>query len=320
MSETIKVSIIIPFYNVENYLPDAIQSAIDQTYPFKEIILVDNNSNDNSYEIARSFCAKYPDMVLLKESGQGASFARNHGLEIATGEWIQFLDADDLLLPDKIALQIAEIKKKPDTGFIVDGYTLLSKGKSRKFHIDSKENPFSLLVTSDYGNTISNLWKKADLQKINGWNTSAKVGLEYDLMFRLLVQGSKPLPVNTNSSIVRTRPGQLSHSDPVDYFPAVLSLKSQIFNFIGEKNMEISIKTRDRIWQHLYYLIMLFAYHNLGKAEQYKAAILPAGYKAQTSTTPKIPFYHTFLTGIAGFHNAINIVKPLKNLLSARSK
>jgi len=98
------VSIIIPAYNSEKYLADCIRSAIAQTWQHKEIIVVDDGSTDNSLHIARGFEADH--VRVLAQENAGASAARNAGLRAAQGEYIQFLDADDLISPDKIAAQV----------------------------------------------------------------------------------------------------------------------------------------------------------------------------------------------------------------------
>ncbi len=105
------VSIIIPAYNSEKYLAEAISSALDQTWPNKEIIIIDDGSTDGTLPIAREFES---EMVrLFYQENKGASGARNKGLQEAKGQFIQFLDGDDLLSPDKIAIQIDALLQNP---------------------------------------------------------------------------------------------------------------------------------------------------------------------------------------------------------------
>ena len=98
------VSIIIPLYNSEKYVSETIKSALDQTWEDKEIIIVDNGSTDNSFLIARTFESK--NFKVFSQVNKGASAARNRGLREAKGEYIQFLDANDLLSVDKIENQV----------------------------------------------------------------------------------------------------------------------------------------------------------------------------------------------------------------------
>src|SRR5438128_8633466 len=97
------VSILIPVYNAESFVADAIQSALDQTWPAKEIIAVDDGSTDRSAEVLKSFA---PRIKVIEQENRGASAARNRALREAQGEFIQYLDADDLLAPNKIKIQM----------------------------------------------------------------------------------------------------------------------------------------------------------------------------------------------------------------------
>ena len=98
------VSILIPCYNAAPWLTATLESALAQTWPDKEIILVDDGSRDNSLAIARSFEPR--GVRVIAQSNRGAAAARNHAMRLARGEWLQFLDADDLLAPDKIEQQM----------------------------------------------------------------------------------------------------------------------------------------------------------------------------------------------------------------------
>jgi glycosyltransferase involved in cell wall biosynthesis len=118
----IKVSIITIFFNAEKFLAEAINSAIAQTYDFWELLLIDDGSSDGSTEIALRYAQQYPEQVryLEHENHQnlGMSAARNLGINNAKGEYISFLDADDLWLPDKLEKQVAILESQPDAAFL----------------------------------------------------------------------------------------------------------------------------------------------------------------------------------------------------------
>jgi glycosyltransferase involved in cell wall biosynthesis len=98
------VSILIPCYNAELWLTETIESALGQTWPHTEIIVVDDGSSDKSLEVARRF--EPHGIRIIAQSNHGASAARNAARAACQGEWLQFLDADDLLAPDKIEQQM----------------------------------------------------------------------------------------------------------------------------------------------------------------------------------------------------------------------
>jgi glycosyltransferase involved in cell wall biosynthesis len=102
------VSILIPAYNAEDTIAQTLRSAIAQTWPRKEIILVDDGSTDRTAEVAQRFGS---NVTVVSSEHRGAQVARNHAFRLSQGEYIQWLDADDLLAPDKIERQIAALRE-----------------------------------------------------------------------------------------------------------------------------------------------------------------------------------------------------------------
>ncbi len=106
------VSIIIPIYNAELFLRETMASVLSQAYPKIEVVLIDDASTDGSYNLALEYEA--PTVIVRKNRRKGACAARNYGLELSTGDYIQYLDADDLLSPNKIKKQIALLQFNMD--------------------------------------------------------------------------------------------------------------------------------------------------------------------------------------------------------------
>ncbi len=102
------VSILIPAYNAEAWVAETIRSALAQTWPRKEIIVVDDGSKDRTAEVARQFASK--EVCVVSTKNQGAAAARNHAFQLSQGDYIQWLDADDLLAPDKIERQLEAVR------------------------------------------------------------------------------------------------------------------------------------------------------------------------------------------------------------------
>ena len=116
------VSILIPAYNAEKWITDTLRSAVGQTWPNKEIIVVDDGSKDDTLRVARQFEAD--GVRVVTHTNRGAAATRNAAYQLANGDYIQWLDADDLLSPDKISRQM---EAAAETG---DRRTLLSSGWS----------------------------------------------------------------------------------------------------------------------------------------------------------------------------------------------
>lgn len=106
-----KVSVVIPTYNSARYLPEALESALTQTYQDMEVIVVDDGSTDNTAECIESFLDR---ITFIRQPNSGPSVARNRAIFAAKGKYIAFLDADDLWAPDKLALQVAHMESCPN--------------------------------------------------------------------------------------------------------------------------------------------------------------------------------------------------------------
>lgn len=115
------VSVVIPAFESEAWLAETIDSALAQTYSPVETIVVDDGSADRTAEIA----AGYPDVVLLRGPNRGPSVARNRGFEASRGELIAFHDADDIMPPDKLAVQAGHLLANPEMGLVVGKQELL---------------------------------------------------------------------------------------------------------------------------------------------------------------------------------------------------
>jgi glycosyltransferase involved in cell wall biosynthesis len=102
-------SILIPAYNAAPWIAETLRSALAQTWPRIELIVVDDGSTDDTLSIAKSFERSHANLHVATQPNRGASAARNHALQLAHGDYIQFLDADDLLAPDKIATQLKRL-------------------------------------------------------------------------------------------------------------------------------------------------------------------------------------------------------------------
>src|SRR5947208_2891018 len=111
------VSILIPAFNSEAWIAETIESALVQTWPRKEIIIVDDGSTDRTLAVAREFASK--EVSVLTQPNQGAAAARNKAYSISQGKYIQWLDADDVLAPDKIARQMELCGHAGDTRMLL---------------------------------------------------------------------------------------------------------------------------------------------------------------------------------------------------------
>lgn len=198
------VSIIIPFCNAEKYLEETINSAINQTWANKEIILINDGSTDNSPVIAKKFENAF--VKVFHQENKGASAARNKGLSEAKGDYIQFLDADDILSEDKIKGQVKTLNGSLTqlsickTVHFFDGTDhLKKKPQDEWFYAKDYDDPVDFLiklysggeVMQGYGGMVQpNAWltPKRIIEQAGPWNENLSIDDDGEFFCRVILQ------------------------------------------------------------------------------------------------------------------------------------
>lgn len=192
-----KVSIIIPVYNGEKYLKEAIDSALAQTYPYIEVIVINDGSSDRTAEIALSYGKRI--RYFSKENG-GVASALNLGIKVMRGDYFSWLSHDDIYLENKIATQIRSLKEIGDPHAIIFGAWLqknMQTNQTRripplyKFSIDQiQTETFPVLFGLINGCTL--LIHKSHFQRVGIFNEQLSTAQDYDFWFRLM-RGQKSI-------------------------------------------------------------------------------------------------------------------------------
>ena len=136
------ITVVIPTYNRAQFISETIESVLDQTYPNIEIIVIDDGSTDNTEEVVARYVPRVK-YVKQKNAERGAS--RNHGLRLADGEFIVFLDSDDLLSPDKIKEDLAIFKRTPSVGLVYTDVLI----------VDTAGNPIKPIKRRGYAGKVT---------------------------------------------------------------------------------------------------------------------------------------------------------------------
>jgi len=204
------VSTVIPVYNRAGLLVDSVDSVISQTYRPVEIILVDDGSTDETPNVLAELLRRWPDMVkVVRQANAGPGPARQRGLELARGDFVQFLDSDDLLLPDKFSSQVAALVANPDAQ-ICYGRSFEENYSKRPLR---REGPmrqtgrphrhlFPLLLVERWWTTSSPLYRRSFLERIGPWRAWLnEEDWEYDA--RAGATGARLCWVNEDVSVRR---------------------------------------------------------------------------------------------------------------------
>lgn len=272
----IKVSIIVPIYNVEKQLERCIESLVKQKMKDIQIILVNDGSTDKSGEIAKKYVAKYPDNILyLEKENGGLSDARNYGISYATGEYISFVDSDDYITEnlyndlqeymnqkyDMIKFQIYKVDEQGK---------LISKNYSPVFKDKNGEEAFSILYKSDVMTEVawSYLYRREFFKKYDFKFTKGKYHEDFGLIPLIMLKANKVAStdvigynyVQTEKSITRGN-SKTAYKRALDLLYYYDNMLEQIENYEISENLKDNIK--------IYYTnCIILAVSNLNKKEQ----------------------------------------------------
>lgn len=183
----ILVSIIIPCYNSEAYVSEAIESALNQTYPACEVIVIDDGSTDESVKRIESFGSS---ITFETSVNKGACAARNRGLEMANGQYIKFLDSDDVLMPNVIEEQVKTISQLPPKSIGYGYYRWFGDRNSE--HKRTPEGAYSPNIADVILRSIVtslSLYPADALKHVGGFDVRLKFGQEWNLHLKLAVAG-----------------------------------------------------------------------------------------------------------------------------------
>jgi len=224
------VSVVIPCYNSQAYVGEAIRSALDQTHKNLEVIVIDDGSNDASLQVIKSF-----GQSVRWETGpnRGAPAARNRGAELARGEFIQFLDADDLLLPEKVETCLHAFTDDLDVVFcsektlVEDGGACetvqheplpLFAGIIRRLAVGrlresaqprwDEKNPLPYLAHSAGLQTARPLHRAETFRELGGFRPDLMCGQESEMHFRMALKGARMKKIEPALVLVRKHGGK----------------------------------------------------------------------------------------------------------------
>lgn len=221
------VSVIVPIYGTEKYLPRCIDSIIRQSYSNIEIILIDDQSPDSCPEICDGYAENDARVVVIHQENKGVSGARNAGLRRASGEYITFVDSDDELLPDAITILLQDAKRH-DADIVSALYTIIERDAGVSSDCGNGEvtvyRDDSSLLLSLRGYVQTSVGKLFKTSFINGVSFEEGKNNSEDafFMFQLLLR--QPLYVQHNTAIYSyyMREGSLTHQQFNDSFLSIL--------------------------------------------------------------------------------------------------
>jgi len=188
-----KVSVIIPIYNTENYLERCVNSVLTQTHNNLEIILINDGSTDNSLDICKKLADKDKRIILIDKENTGVSNTRNIGIEKSSGNYIIFIDSDDLIDKNYISLMLEKMETN-NVNVVVSGITfcdeLLNFIKEQLYPVNNKILKFKDIkediITTGYFNSVCKALYKKEIFKDLRFNEQLKYGEDLLFSFSIL--------------------------------------------------------------------------------------------------------------------------------------
>ena len=182
------VSVIIPTHNRAEWLRPAIESVLAQTYPNLELIVVDDGSTDDTPALLASYGSR---LCAIHQNNLGVSVARNKGFAHSHGDYVCFLDDDDIFLPEKIALQVAALKAEPNAVLVHCGHHLMDEHGRRLRHtgVLPDGNVLARLSASNFIWMGAPLIRRAALQEAGLFDNRFSTAADYDMWLRLAQRG-----------------------------------------------------------------------------------------------------------------------------------
>lgn len=199
------VSVIVPAYNSAETIESSLRSALEQTLPPAEIVVVDDGSSDGTAE--RVHALGDERIKLHRQENAGSASARNHAIREASHDWLAFLDADDLWLPEKLASQMAVVEAHPGVTFLfanvvntdlegrILGSPFIDLAETEMPDVPHHTSGDTLIfekpllpyfLLDNHAHTQTVMVKKQNVDAVDGFNESLRVGQDIDLWFRLL--------------------------------------------------------------------------------------------------------------------------------------
>lgn len=308
------VSILIPAFNAERWIRGCVESALSQTWPRTEIIVVDDESRDNTLEIANSY--KSRNIKVVTQENRGACAARNKALSLAQGDYIQWLDADDILHPDKIAIQMREAHG--------DGnHSILYSSRYGKFFTDvtrSKYEPNGLWEDLDPIEWMirkfrDNLWMQTgawlvsrELTRRSGiWDESLSLDDDGEYFCRVAAESERIRFIG--GAVIYYRIGNASSLGRTVSRKACESLLSSLtLSFRTLLALENSTRTRDACLRELQReYIYFYPEHD----DLIRRANTLAGEMGGALTPPRLDLKYSIAKSILGWKSAKRLMRML---------
>ena len=239
------ITVVITCYNHGRFLSTAIESVLAQNYPYKEIIVVDDGSTDNTKEIA----FYYPSVRYVYQSNRGLSAARNKGIAESSGNYLLFLDADDWLLPNALLINYKFLENHPNVAFVSGGFEIVKESLQQVTKIQSsvEEEHFNRLLEFNYISMVATvLFRRWVFDEVR-FDSTLRACEDYDLYLKI----ARKHPVLHHTDLIaayRFHDTNMSYNTLMMMDATITTIKRQE-PYLKSKQEQISLKKGIENWK-----------------------------------------------------------------------
>lgn len=232
-----KISIIIPAYNVENYIEKCIDSVLKQTYNNIEIIIVDDGSTDSTSMICDNYMSRYDNIIVIHQPNAGLSAARNTGIKNASGDYIGFVDGDDYIDEDMYEILMNNINYfNADVSMIqlcyeIDGKRVFKESTNKVEVLETNEALIELLKDKKVHNFACNKLFKAELWEKHKFK-KGRVYEDFEVMYKVFLDCKKIVNIDSIKYIYVQRKDSIMHKQVSQYSLDRLNSVMERYNYL----------------------------------------------------------------------------------------
>lgn len=314
-----RVGIVIPCHNVAGYVMDAVASVCEGQGDGLDLVCVDDGSTDGTNEVLLEAARRWPGQLRIhRQEKRGASAARNTGMRMVEGRYLQFLDADDRLLPGKIPAQMELAHREGDADLVVGDYEKVMPNGLLLPELAMTGRPWMALIRTRMGTTSSALWKREAVERAGGWDEQLASSQDYELMFRMLRHGARVAWDGTiRTRVLKREVGSISRTDEKANWQRYIALRRAMMDHLratDAKGYALEIET---LRQYIFMALRIIAQDDLPAAEQAYREHIGPGFKPWLgkAITERYALLHQCL----GFGAAERSLRKLRELRPPRT-
>lgn len=302
--DTVEVSVIIPCRDVREHVSRAVESAMKQSGVVTEVIVIDDGSTDGTLDVLRGLVERHATgMKLIELTGAGACAARNAGLRDASGVFVQFLDADDTLRPDKLQRQLA-LARGAQADVVVGGYVNhYQSEQSDEVVMPLQDDAWQALIRTRMGTTSANLFRRESVLEAGAWDERLRSSQDYELLFRMLKGGARiAWDMQVACDVLKREHGSISKTGERENWLRYIELRRAMRDHARTLDPGIGRAAADAADQYLFMAIRVLSAHDRSAALEAHDRLMPSGFRPEPG--PATSRSYVLVYNLLGFRAA----------------